>query len=340
MNTTMYAIIGCQHGHIEIFIQEMQELGFACAGLYERENRALAEAIAGKYGITLVDDCEQLLDDAVGIIGCASINSEKIDVIELCERHGKHVMVDKPAVVDEAGLERLKRVVERGRIQVGMLLTERFRPSIYTVKKHIDQGKLGDIVGISTRKPHRLNPSARPDWFFVKEQCGGILIDLLVHDFDLLRWLTGKEIKQMDGVVGKNILPQYPTFYNTVNLQVVMEDGIVMQLYADWHTPERSWTWGDGRIFVTGTKGFAELRLEGDPLMGKEPLLLEVTNEDEWAKVPLSAPPCTISEDFVRRIAGESSILTHESIIKASEAAIAADRRAVYTISEMKGVNR
>lgn len=338
MNAKTYAIIGCQHGHIEIFIQEMRELGFACIGLYERDNRKLAEAIAGKYGIPLVEDCERLLGNEVGIIGCASINSEKIDVIELCERHGKSVMVDKPAVVDEAGLERLKQVVERGRIQVGMLLTERFRPSVHTVKKHIDEGKLGDIVGIGTRKPHRLNASSRPDWFFVKEQCGGILIDLLVHDFDLLRWLTGKEIERIDGVVDKNMLPQHSTFYNTVNLQVVMEDGAVMQLYADWHTPEKSWTWGDGRIFVTGTKGFAELRLEGDPLLGKEALLLEVTDQAEWAKVPSEAPPWTISEDFVRRIDGYSSILTHECILKASEAAIVADSRAVYTTSEMKGV--
>ncbi len=51
MNAKTYAIIGCQHGHIEIFIQEMRELGFACIGLYERDNRKLAEAIAGKYGI-------------------------------------------------------------------------------------------------------------------------------------------------------------------------------------------------------------------------------------------------------------------------------------------------
>lgn len=49
-----------------------------------------------------------LADEGVGIIGCAAINDEKMDVMELCELHGKPVMIDKPAVTDRAGLIRLR----------------------------------------------------------------------------------------------------------------------------------------------------------------------------------------------------------------------------------------
>jgi predicted dehydrogenase len=67
---------------------------------------------------------------------------------------------------------------------------------------------------------------------------------LFIHDFDLLRWLSGQEIVESDGFMAKNILPEYPDFYDTANLSVMLDGNILAQLYADWHNPEKSWTWG------------------------------------------------------------------------------------------------
>lgn len=330
MNTRQFSVIGCQHAHIGIFISEMLELGYSCAGIYEEEQNGLSRALSDKFGIPLARSKEELLGGSVAVVGCAAINDEKIDVIELCESRGKHVMVDKPAAVSEDGLQRLKAVAGRGNIQIGMLLTERFHPAIYTLKKQIEQGALGDIVTVGMRKPHRLDAAARPAWFFSKKQSGGILIDLLVHDFDLLRWLTGKEIGSVGGYVGKTIMPEHPTFYNTASVQVLMEDDIVAQLYTDWHSPVGSWTWGDGRIFVTGTESFVELRLQGDPLVGRDPVVIRSTNGESVDSLSALQPPCTITEDFMRRIAGGDSIITHDDIVKATEATIRADLAVAY----------
>lgn len=332
-----YGIIGCQHAHIEIFIEQMQQLGHRCLGIYEQENHVLADNIAKKFNIERVDSAECLLVNEISVIGSSAINREKIDVIELCEQYGKHIMVDKPAVVNRSDLERLKAVAERGRIQIGMLLTERFHPAVYTLKRVIDQGQLGEIVSIGMRKPHRLNAASRPDWFFDKSQCGGILIDLLIHDYDLLTWFTGTSVAATVGTVGKNILPNYPSFYNTVNAQVTMSDGVVMQLYADWHTADQSWTWGDGRIFVTGTKGFAELRLSGESKNEGQPLMLLVNDQQQWHEVSILQPAMTITEDFIRRLEGESGMLNHHEIVAASEAVIKADEQVDYTVTPFKG---
>ncbi|WP_262687573.1 Gfo/Idh/MocA family protein [Paenibacillus baimaensis] len=330
MNARQFSIIGCQHAHIGIFISEMLELGYTCAGIYEDENVELAQSFADKFGIPLVKEKESLLGESVSIVGCASINDQKINVIELCESHDKPIMIDKPAVTSTEGLERLKAVIERGRIQVGMLLTERFHPAIYTLKKQIDQGVLGDIVSIGMRKPHRLDAAKRPAWFFSKQQSGGILIDLLVHDFDLLRWLTGKEIETINGYVSKTILPEYPTFYNTASVQVVMKECITAQLYTDWHTPSQSWTWGDGRIFVTGTEGCAELRLQGDPLLQKDTVMIQLTNQSPMGLVPLEQPKHSITSDFIRRIQGENATVSQDDILKTSEATITADDLVIH----------
>ncbi|MGG3283245.1 Gfo/Idh/MocA family protein [Paenibacillus solani] len=329
-----FGIIGCQHAHIGIFIEEMQALGYECAGVYEPENKRLARSLADRYDLELIKDRECLLnDEQVAVIGCAAINNEKMDVIELCEQHSKPIMIDKPAVTDRAGLLRLRGVMERGRIEVGMMLTERFRPSLHTVQQLIESGELGDIVHIAMRKPHRLNPDTRPAWHFDRVQSGGILNDLLVHDFDLLRWLTRREVKSVSSYMAKHILPEYPTFYDTAGVQVIMNGGITAQLYADWHTPAGSWTWGDGRIFITGTLGIAEIRLEGDPLLSSDEVLL-VINEQELRSMPLASPPFSLAQDFLSRIEGEDCMISFDDIYKASEATVKADEGAQILLRE------
>lgn len=333
-NARKFGIIGCQHAHIGMFIEEMLALGYECAGVYEPDNQTLARTLAERYGLELTGDRESMLaDEDVGIIGCAAINDEKMDVMELCELHGKPVMIDKPAVTDRAGLIRLRGLLDRGRIEVGMMLTERFRPSLHTVHGMIRAGGLGDIIHISMRKPHRLNPESRPAWHFDRGQSGGIINDLFVHDFDLLRWLTGREVETTSGYLAKHILPEYPTFYDAAGVQVFIAGGITAQLYADWHTPAGSWTWGDGRIFITGTRGMAEIRLEGDPLLSSDEVALVITDQ-ELRSLPLTAPAISLSQDFLNRVAGEAGLITHDDIYKASEATVMADEGARILMRE------
>ncbi len=320
-----FSIIGCQHMHISIFIEEMIELGYTCAGIYESENKELLHAIAEKYQLKIVDEVELLLGQEVSIVGCAAINNEKIDIIELCEKHGKHVMVDKPLVTNKADFIRVENVMNRGNIQVGMLLTERFRPALHTVKEKIDQGDIGEIVSIEIRKPHRLKADERPSWHFSKKQCGGIVVDLFIHDFDLLHWLTDQNVMNIVGYASKNILSEYPEFYDVASLQVLTDKGVVGTLYADWHTPNRSWTWGDCRIFIVGTKGTFELRLSGDPLIHEDELVIRITHDEKVSQVKLNEVPTSISEDFLNRIDGKDSLIRGKDILRATKETLRAD---------------
>jgi predicted dehydrogenase len=329
VDNKQFSIIGCQHNHIGMFIRKMKELGYSCAGIYEAGEPSIAKALSAKFEIPLVDDVEALLGPNIHVVGCSGVNSEKIDVIELCEKHGKPIMLDKPIVTSRQGLDRLKAVFDRQQIQVGVMLVSRDRSAIYTLKQHIDEGQLGEIVSITMRKPHRLSPAARQPWHFSKEQNGGIIIDLLIHDFDLLRWLTGKEIMGTTGIMAKHIMPEYPQFYDTATVQVRLEGNIVAQLYTDWHTPDQCWAFGDCRIFVSGTKGSAELRLFGDPSVAMEELMLKVTNQEQFQRVELMEAPVTIVEDLLHRIAGKPYKVSHEDLLLASTAAIEADEQAV-----------
>ncbi|MFD2114590.1 Gfo/Idh/MocA family protein [Paenibacillus yanchengensis] len=326
MEKMKFAIIGCEHAHITIFIEEMLQLGHIGIGIVEKRNMELASSLSEKYEIPLVDDEETLMAEA-DFIGCAAINNEKIAIIERCEQFGKSVMIDKPAVTNRQDAKRLEEVIARKKIEVGMLLTERFNPVIFTLQQQIVSGSLGEIVSIQMRKPHQLNAAKRPPWFFSKEQCGGIIIDLFIHDYDLLRWFTSSEVASSDGQMTKRNFPQYAGFYDTASMQVMMDNGVIAQLYADWYTPDKSWTWGDGRIFVVGTEGVAELRLAGDPFVSKDALLLQTTNVQQAVQVPLIMPEHNITEDFLLRLNGKTSFIQAQDVMQATWATIEADER-------------
>ncbi|MFH5182422.1 Gfo/Idh/MocA family protein [Paenibacillus sp. TAB 01] len=329
MENREFSIIGCRHGHIEMFIREMIGFGYACAGIYEADDPSLAIALAKKYDIPLCDSLERVLAPEVAIVGSSAINNEKIGLIELCEKHGKHIMLDKPAVTSRDGLNRLEAVLQRDQIQVGMLLTSRERSCLVTLKQLTEEGYLGDLISITMRKPHKLTPASRPAWHFSKEQNGGIIVNLLIHDFDLLRWLTGREIRHVSSVMIKNILPEYPDFYDCAAVQVRMEGNVMAQLYTDWHTPEQCWAFGDCRVFVTGTKGSVELRLFGDPSVGGDELMFAMTHQEKFHQVNLVQAPVSVTGDLLQRIAGKPYRISHQDLLLASKAAIEADEQAV-----------
>lgn len=329
LHSKQFAIIGCRHNHIGSFIREMKELGYGCAGVYDPDEPSLARAFSEKFGIRLADDPEPLWAPEVEVIGSSAVNNRKIDLIEECERRGKHIMLDKPIVTCRDGLNRLHAVMERGRTEIGMMLTSRDRPSIYTLKRKIEAGELGEIVSITMRKPHKLLPATRHDWHFSKERNGGIIIDLLIHDFDLLRWLTGQEVLEIHSFMAKNILPEYPDFYDTATAQVRMEGHVLAQLYTDWHTPEQCWAFGDCRIFVTGTLGSAELRVFGDPSVSMDELMFKITHREAFQRVDLLRPETTVTADFLQRIRKQPHAVTHRDIYLACKATVDADEQAV-----------
>jgi predicted dehydrogenase len=321
-----FGVYGCRHGHIGDFINEMLGLGHEFLGIYEAESDPIPKEMATKYKIPLFMEGEDLLRLRPDILGTSAVNNRKIDVIELCNEKGIHVMADKPIATSWKDCERLAKVIKDGRIQVGMMLTERFNPPIYTLWKLIREGKLGDIVSFTVMKPHKLREKTRAPWHFSKEENGGIAIDLLVHDVDLLRWFTGSEITSCSGYIRKTGYPQYATFYDSVNAMVRMENGVVATLEADWRMPDPYFTFGDGRIFCVGTKGRAEIKTTGDIGTNGRPYglwLRDTMSYERWKDLPV---PVTLTRDFLDRIEGKRDVLiTNQDVLMANRAVVQMD---------------
>ena len=327
-----FAIAGCQHVHIKQFIDEMLELGHQFVGIVDDSDFYLPALYAKDYGVPIIDGLDTLLELGVEVVGNAERNDRKLDVMEWCASHGLHVMTDKPIAVDEAGLQRLRQLIDRGEVAIGMMLTERFEPSLQQLKRLIDDGELGELLDVTFLKPHKAACHRRPGWFFEKSVNGGLIIDLLIHDVDLMNWLLGRPILQYEGKLLKTTLFDYPELYDKAILNIVYEGLVTATMKSDWLMPEAVQAWGDGRIFVTGTKGRAEIRSAGDLTGEPGPCVNLMTNSQPAQRLDVPDTPVKLSEDFMRQIRGEAVVLSPEEIYACNEAVIRMDRAAAKLI--------
>jgi predicted dehydrogenase len=322
-----FGICECAHPHIFQFVSEMLALGHELIGICDPDP-FLAGPAASKYGVPHFTNEAEFFGAGPQIVGTSAVNDRKIGILEKCAGSGIHVMADKPVLTSMMDYKRLETVMADDRIEIGMMLTERFHPLINALRILIAEGKIGEPISFGFQKPHKLSVSNRQDWHFSKKQNGGIIVDIMIHDIDLLRWFTGSEIGRCSGFASKTGFPQWPTFFDSAQLSLRTESGAIATMDADWRMPENFHTWGDSRIFCTGTEGKAELRASGD-ISTRKPVGYLIpadgngTGFEEIKPVPQSV---NLTTDFLRRIEGkEDVVLKKNDILYSTLASLQAD---------------
>ena len=125
----------------------------------------------------------------------------------------------------------------------------------------IKDGAIGRVLQVTGFGPHRLNAPSRPDWFFDKEQYGGILCDIGSHQIEQFLYYAGcEDAKILHSKVANYDNPDYPELEDYGDATLVGDNGATQYFKVDWFTPDGLSTWGDGRTFITGTEGTIEIR--------------------------------------------------------------------------------
>src|SRR5437773_3516506 len=101
---------------------------------------------------------------------------------------GKAVLCEKPIDLDIAKVDAAVREIEQLNGRVMVAFNRRFDPSARQLRRSIDAGEIGDVrqVIITSRDP------GMPPREYVRHS-GGIFRDMVIHDFDMARWLLGEE---------------------------------------------------------------------------------------------------------------------------------------------------
>jgi predicted dehydrogenase len=261
-----FAAIGLNHGHIYGQCEAVIRGGGELVAFYAKE-ADLAAAFQKRFPkATLAKDPREILEDkSIALVTSAAIANERAPLGVEVMKHGKDYMADKPGMTTLEQLAEVRKVQAETKRIYSILYSERHENKA-TVKagELVKAGAIGTVVQTMGVGPHRMNPKTRPDWFFKKEQYGGILTDIASHQFDQFLYFTGStEAQVVASQVGNVHHPQYPGLEDFGDV-MLKGNGGMGYIRVDWFTPDGLATWGDGRLTILGTDGFIEIRKNVD----------------------------------------------------------------------------
>ena len=185
--------IGKVHAkNISMFVPEMEIKTIADPYI-----NAETEAFAKQYGISNVSkDAEDIFTDPEieAVIICSSTNTHADFIIRGAQAH-KHIFCEKPI---DYNVDKVHKAIDAAKdagvkLQIGFC--RRFDHNHRAVYDMVRQGKVGkvNLVKISSRDPEP------PAIDYVKVS-GGIFYDMMIHDFDMARFLAGAEVTEVSAV--------------------------------------------------------------------------------------------------------------------------------------------
>jgi predicted dehydrogenase len=158
-------------------------------GFFDLEPRAAQQA-AERFEVAAFPSREALFD-AVDIVDVCTPTYTHREVAIAALQAGKHVVCEKPMSLTVEGCADMIRAAEANGVRLFIAQVVRFFPEYATAKRLVDEGAIGKL-GVIRLTRGGANPGTGPRQWFVEEyRSGGVLLDLMVHDYDYARWLAG-----------------------------------------------------------------------------------------------------------------------------------------------------
>lgn len=152
------------------------------------------EEWAKSIGINNVyKDAESVINDSEidAVLICSSTNTHA-DYIIQCARAGKHIFCEKPIDFDIEKINQALSEVEEAGVKLQVGFVRRFDHNHKKVRDVVSSGRIGEshIIKITSRDPEP------PPLDYVKVS-GGLFMDMMIHDFDMARYLSGSEVTEV-----------------------------------------------------------------------------------------------------------------------------------------------
>ena len=203
-------------------------------------NERRVKEIANQRKTKAFTDYKDLLKEDLDAVSIAvpTILHKKVALDFIRER--VNCLIEKPIATNIKDAKEIIREAERNKVKLAIGHIERFNPAVTKLKEIIENGILGKMLLLSTR---RVGP------FVPRIKDVGIIVDLATHDIDIVRYLVGKE--------AVNIFAKSGGINNKKgdHALVILDFGDVSaSIEVNWFTPHKVRS-----LVATGTEGIAYL---------------------------------------------------------------------------------
>jgi UDP-N-acetylglucosamine 3-dehydrogenase len=263
-------------------------------------DKVRVDSLCEKYNTKGFLDYRKLLDeelDAVSVVVPTRMHAQvAMDVI----RSNTNMLIEKPIADTVANAEMIVNAAHKAKVKMMVGHIERFNPAVIKMKQLIDEGELGKVVSVNTRRVGPYNPRIRDV---------GVILDIGVHDIDIISYLYDSPVAEVYAIAGSDIHTQE----DHASIMLRFDENKAGIVETNWLTPnkERNFT-----VIGTGGVGYGDYMNQTVHIHDKE-----------WvkeAKVEKMEPLRNELEHFARYCRDEDTIIASgEDGINALKVALA-----------------
>lgn len=222
--------------HARIYA-ELAEL----VGVCDRD-QDIGKAVARRFAAAYFSSHKELLDRGVDAVSIATPTNLHFDVAREAIERGVHVLVEKPFCGDVHQAEQLTEMAREQGVVLAVGMVERHNPAVGYAHTALREGRYGKVITASSR---------RVSSFPTRVRDVGVMMDLGIHDVDVMRYLVGGEVLGVYSVGGRE---RHDTFEDHATALLTFDTGASGVVEVNWLTPMKV-----RRLSLTCLKNFVEL---------------------------------------------------------------------------------
>jgi myo-inositol 2-dehydrogenase / D-chiro-inositol 1-dehydrogenase len=233
--------------HAEILARRIP--GAAIGAIYD-VHEPFASELGAELQAPVSATVEELLHAPIEAVAICSSSDTHVELMVAAAEAGKAVFCEKPLSLELDELDRGLAAIERCRVPFQIGFNRRFDPAHASVREAVAAGVIGEphLVRISSRDPE-------PPPLSYVQKSGGLFLDMMIHDFDMARFVTGSEVQEVFARGSRRIEPEFERAgdVDTALVTLVHADGTLTAI-----DNSRQAVYGfDQRVEVFGSAGMA-----------------------------------------------------------------------------------
>ncbi len=205
-----------------------------------------APELVAAYGGVVVHSLDELLArvDVVDVVVPTFAHAE---IVRAALAAGKPVISEKPLALTDADASDLVARAEQAGIPLYPAHVVRFFPEYVRLKQAVDSGLLGDLAVLRLSRSGAF--PTRAAWYADHALSGGIIMDQMIHDLDMARWLAGEVVRVSAVTAG---IPDADNPVQAAHVLLTHASGAISQVSGLWGPQHLAFT---TEYSVTGTLG-------------------------------------------------------------------------------------
>lgn len=229
---------------------------------------AIADPFGDKFGVAgdleVLPDVDALIAAGIDAAVVAVPTAQHAAVALKLAEAGVHTLVEKPLAFSIEEGEQMVEAFESRALVGAVGYVERCNPALLEMRKRIEEGQLGKVYQVSTR---RQSP------FPARIADVGVVKDLATHDVDLTAWVAGSRYTAISAHTANRAGRQYE---DLVTASGKLENGVLVNHLVNWLTPYK-----ERETVVLGEKG----ALVAETVMGDLTFYANGTEELGWDQI-------------------------------------------------------